>query len=280
VPSVERRVAQPGDRICSNCGEPNDATRKFCRRCGNSLVEAGIVAEKPVPWYRRIFRRKPRQPTQVAAGDRPGRAGRGKAGHPRLHEAAHAGRRALGLLVAVGIFGYVGVPSVRSSSTRPRPAACPGSWTGSRASSTATDDRSAGVGDPRRQQPGRGPSSAEAVRRRHHSDWRADGKTPSVTATFPEKVDVLSVYVHSGVAGEPFVDFRRPETIEFSFPDGTSKTVTLQDVHDPQLFELKASGVDEVTIKVLSTVGPADAPMAISEIEFFKKGSALAPQPS
>ena len=68
------------------------------------------------------------------------------------------------------------------------------------------------------------------------------------------------------------MNFRRPSQLEFSFPDGTTKTVSLDDVHDKQLFELKASGVDEVTIKVLATVGPADAPVAISEIEFFKKG--------
>jgi hypothetical protein len=94
-----------------------------------------------------------------------------------------------------------------------------------------------------------------------------------VTAKFPEKVDLLSVYVHNGVAGKDYVNFRRPSQLQFSFPDGTSKVIDLQDVHDKQLFELKASGVDEVTIKVLATVGPADAPVAISEIEFFKKGT-------
>jgi hypothetical protein len=37
---AEPRVAQPGDRICSNCGGPNDPTRNFCRFCGTSLVTA------------------------------------------------------------------------------------------------------------------------------------------------------------------------------------------------------------------------------------------------
>jgi hypothetical protein len=39
-------VAKPGDRICSNCGQPNDPTRKFCRRCGNELRP---TSPQPVP---------------------------------------------------------------------------------------------------------------------------------------------------------------------------------------------------------------------------------------
>jgi hypothetical protein len=49
-------------------------------------------------------------------------------------------------------------------------------------------------------------------------------------------------------------------TLQFTFPDGSSQTVTLQDIHDKQFFELKASGVDKVVLKVLTTNGPADAP--------------------
>jgi hypothetical protein len=115
---------------------------------------------------------------------------------------------------------------------------------------------------------------------RSNTDWRADGKQPSATVTFPGKVDLLSTYVYSGIAGDDFVNLRRPATLRFSFPDGSSQTVTLQDIHDKQFFELKANGVDEVTITVLTTLGPDDAPLAISEIEFFKKGDGSAPQPS
>ena len=115
---------------------------------------------------------------------------------------------------------------------------------------------------------------------RSNTDWRADGKQPSATVTFPEKVDLLSTYIYSGTGGKDFVDVRRPATLQFTFPDGSSQTVTLQDIHDKQFFELKASGVDKVVLKVLTTNGPADAPVAISEIEFFKKGDGSAPAPS
>ena len=55
---------------------------------------------------------------------------------------------------------------------------------------------------------------------------------------------------------------RRPATLQFTFRTARRQTVTLQDIHDKQFFELKASGVDKVVIKVLTTNGPADAPVA------------------
>ena len=118
--TVEQRVAQPGDRICGSCGEANDPTRKFCRRCGAGLGEARIVAEKPLPWWRRIFRRGPKAPKQYAAGERigtmaPGSASAGGGGVAGLVRKGLKVRNlvglALGLIVAVGIFGYVGIPS-------------------------------------------------------------------------------------------------------------------------------------------------------------------------
>jgi ribosomal protein L40E len=60
---------QPGDLICGECGAGNIPTRRFCRRCGHSLQQAAVVP--PLPWYRRIFRRKPRAPK--VAGSRPQR---------------------------------------------------------------------------------------------------------------------------------------------------------------------------------------------------------------
>src|SRR5690606_30342884 len=60
------RKIQPGDLICGDCGEPNDAARKFCRRCAASLAEATVAK---TPWWRRL-RRKPK--AQPEAGTRPG----------------------------------------------------------------------------------------------------------------------------------------------------------------------------------------------------------------
>ena len=182
----------------------------------------------------------------------------------------------LAIVIGLGVIGYVGVPGVSKYVTSSRAAGCPGSSTGWEASSTcrrSSCDRS-------RTDCGRAARSpnhpiANLFDSRSNTDWRADGGTPSVTVTFPEKVDLLSLYVYSGIAGDDFVNLRRPATLQFTFPDGSSQTVTLQDVHDKQFFELKANGVSAVTITVPSTTGPDDAPVAISEIEFFKKGDGV-----
>jgi len=58
----------PAIFICGNCRIGNDPTRRFCRRCGQSLAEAVVAVAPKVPWYRRIFGRRPRT---AAAGERP-----------------------------------------------------------------------------------------------------------------------------------------------------------------------------------------------------------------
>ena len=188
-----------------------------------------------------------------------------------------SGRALLGVLmgavVAVGIFGYVGIPSFTGMVNSALSGGIPG-----------IIDRIQDVVSPTPviERPVRDELTATSEVEDHpvlklfdrytNTDWRGGGETPSVTATFASKVELLSVIVHSGSADKDFVDLRRPAKLEFVFPDGGSTTVTLEDVHTPQTFELRASGVDKVTIRVLGSYGPASAPVSISEIEFFRKG--------
>jgi len=66
------RRLQPGDLICGDCGEGNPETRKFCSRCGASLLEAEIVK---TPWWRKLL---PRRGAKVRkSGERTKRRGRG-----------------------------------------------------------------------------------------------------------------------------------------------------------------------------------------------------------
>ncbi len=275
-------MAQPGDRICANCGEANDATRKFCRRCGTSLVTAQVVAAAKVPWYRRIFQRQPKQPKPMAAGDRVTSMQAGaKSGWRSLMQVRTLIVGALAIVIGLGVIGYVGVPGFSKYVSEFTSGGLPG--IANRIGNffnppqvlerpvLATLVASNEVADH---------PIGNVFDSRSNTDWRADGKQPSATVTFPEKVDLLSTYIYSGTGGKDFVDVRRPATLQFTFPDGSSQTVTLQDIHDKQFFELKASGVDKVVLKVLTTNGPADAPVAISEIEFFKKGDGSAPAPS
>lgn len=275
-------MPQPGDRICGNCSEANDATRKFCRRCGNSLVAAQIVADKKLPWYRRIFVRKPKQPKPMAAGARVSSMQAGaKSGWRGLMKARTFVVGILAVFIGLGVIGYVGIPGASKYVSEFTSGGLPG-----------IANKIGNFFNPPQVlvRPVKDELTASSEVADHpiqllfdsrsNTDWRADGTRPSATVTFAEKVDLLSTYVYSGTAGDDFVNLRRPATLQFTFPDGTSQTVTLQDIHDKQYFELKASGVDEVTITVLTSAGPEDAPVAISEIEFFKKGDGSAPAPA
>ena len=64
-PGKPTRTPQKGDLICGECGEANSPGRKFCSRCGTSLAAAMVVK---IPWWKRIFRRKPKS---AMAGERP-----------------------------------------------------------------------------------------------------------------------------------------------------------------------------------------------------------------
>ncbi|MGW6132014.1 NADase-type glycan-binding domain-containing protein [Cellulomonas sp. NPDC055163] len=56
----------PGDQVCGQCGAGNAASRKFCRRCGESLIDAPVVPR--ASWWTRVTTRRPRE---LVAGTRP-----------------------------------------------------------------------------------------------------------------------------------------------------------------------------------------------------------------
>jgi hypothetical protein len=280
--TTDRRVPQPGDRICSNCGEANDPTRKFCRRCGTTLVAAQVVAPTRLPWYRRLFHREPKRPKPMQAGDRVGSMQAGaKAGWRGFMNLRSFVVGALAIVVALGIFGYVAVPGTSKFVSEATSGGLPG-----------IVNRIGNFFNPPQVpvRPIQGQLTASSSLPDHpvqllfdthsNTDWRADEDQPSATATFQQKVDLLSVYVYSGASGDDYLKLRRPSSLQFTFGDGSTTTVPLEDKHDKQFFELKASNVDKVTIKVLSTYGPAGAPVALSEIELFKKGDGTTPSGS
>jgi ribosomal protein L40E len=279
VATIERRVAQPGDRICVKCAEPNDPARKFCRRCGTSLAIAQVMAEPKLPWYRRIFRRTPKAKPQYAAGERlstmkPSTPGRGglRSGVRQLFKVRNLIVVGLGLVVAIGIFGYVGIPSWQRYVADATSGGIPGVIDSIKrfvnppllpvhpnpADITATSELP-------------GHEARKAFDGFFNTDWQGSGATPSIHVKFAEPTNLSSVIVRIGNE-DAFVDMRRPATLEFDFPDGSSTTLTLADTHDPQTFDLSASNIDSMTIKVTSTSGPAGTPVSISLFELFRKG--------
>jgi hypothetical protein len=261
----------PGDLVCGNCGIGNDPARKFCRRCGQSLATAAIAPPPRVPWYRRIFGGG-RPAPNVAAGERPksmrtdGRTGGGiKPG--RL---VSAGIQIVALAAVIGIVaGYAIVPSwrdavngfVSSVKEAVMPSADPVYTTG----------------------PTTGPGTKEHPARlafdRTLAFWAApfaDGSPPTIEGSFKPPATVAKILVTAGASGDQYKSFARPRDVTFEFLDaaGTviaSKSYELKDQAEPQPFDVGATGASRIRLTVRSVYPAEDpnAPVAISEVEFF-----------
>jgi hypothetical protein len=107
-----RRGISPGDLICGNCGEGNDPTRRFCRRCGSTLAEATTAVPVRLPWWRRLFTRPPKDP--APAGTRPTPSGRTR----RWGCLSSAIARTALVVVVVVVVLFAAVPSLRRQVTR------------------------------------------------------------------------------------------------------------------------------------------------------------------
>ena len=86
-------------------------------------------------------------------------------------------------------------------------------------------------------------------------------------------VTVLDAMADHGVEGASSCSgfTRRPAELTFTFPNGSSQKVKLEDIPGSQTFDLSASNADSVVITATATNGLEAAPISISEIEFFKK---------
>jgi hypothetical protein len=110
------RRAEPGDIFCSQCGQPNNPERRFCRRCGTVLSEPAVTAR--LPWWKRIFHRH----NETRAAAVPAADGAG-------HAQASGGPAAAGATAAKPASG--GAPTAPSAArplapaTSPKPPATP-----------------------------------------------------------------------------------------------------------------------------------------------------------
>ena len=109
-----------------------------------------------------------------------------------------------------------------------------------------------------------------------NSDWQATGSDQTLTFTFERPIDLGAVNIWNGSADPKTKvlrkDLRRPSKLELTSQSGQTTTIDLDDIHDRQVRYVDLSGVEALTIKILQTNGPSDAPVSLSEIEFLKKG--------
>jgi len=258
----------PGDVICPDCGRGNVAGRRFCRRCGASLVAAPSAQSRREPWWRRMFRRQ-REP--VAAGTRPTSVQRHAA------DAATGGRgigsrvaRVLVIVVlgvAVGcVLGYLVIPGFREViddavkqvtmaispsivDVRPSVELARGEVLPAHPAHNAFD------GD-------------------RDSYWAAipGAASPSITAAFASPVAVAKVLVSSGTPAR--VDTQpRPNSIQIDFLDVQDTSVftrkyDLLDTRKEQVLDVEVSNSSAFRITVLTVHGSPTGSVAITEIAF------------
>ena len=115
----------------------------------------------------------------------------------------------------------------------------------------------------------------------------ADGSPPTIEGAFTPAADVAKILVTAGASGDQYKAFARPRDVTLEFLDaaGTviaAKSYELKDQADPQPFDVGAKGASRVRLTVRS-VFPAEAPnapVALSEVEFFGSQAGTSPTPA
>ncbi|MFK4084507.1 NADase-type glycan-binding domain-containing protein [Kribbella sp. NPDC020789] len=251
-------IIPTGSRICGGCGMPNEGTRRFCAKCGYSLVDAKVI--RKTAWWRRLLGRE----RIYAAGTRfrPGNARR------RFRGATRVGV-VLALLAGGGILAFPqrplvmkGVHAVQDAVSKPQPV-------------HLTDIKGSGaVG---KQVP------ALAFDGANNTYWAAprvgkDAKAgPYLTGTFREPVRLTNLGIWAGVSDQTpkFVAGPRPAELEVTVFTGGKpviKRLRLADSSKYQKFTLKVADARGVQIAVVRSTNPSRATLtAIAEIELFGK---------
>jgi hypothetical protein len=262
------RRLQPGDLVCGACGEGNPPVRKFCSRCGESLIEAEVVKR---PWWKKLLRTRGPKVVQTANG----KDSKGKNLTVQRFDLRHSVRKGLrrarfvvGMLVIIGGIGYAAIPSLRSAVdsrfdttkgkvlTLVHPTYVP-----VHALKVTADMAVAG-------HPGR-----LAVDEFTNTYWLAPWngtKQPTLTLTFAHKVTLKEMIFYSGVDAN-YLAFGRPAVLHLVFSNGASDTLTPADTDKPQTLPIKgATSITSVEFQILSIYqGNSGSNVAVTEIELF-----------
>ncbi|MEU5026050.1 NADase-type glycan-binding domain-containing protein [Streptomyces milbemycinicus] len=244
---------RPG-RPCPRCRADTPYDRRLCVRCGALLdVASAPAANRPLPWWRRIFRRGPQRP--LTAGDRPRLRSRPR---PRLLLPV-----VLLVLAAAAWFGRGQLSELF----------------------TFTQDRTS---DPKPLHADQFRGSSQAPGHTAHAAfdgynnkyWApatggpADGQY--LEADFDQPVRLLKLLITSGSSAKEaeFLTQARPSelTVTLVSSEGkrSSKTLKLNDKPGQQTFDVPGTEVTRVRLTVGGAYGVrSDRRVAIAEVEFF-----------
>ncbi len=226
----------------------NDPARRFCRRCGSSLELAVLAVPVRVPWYRRSFRRG--SPERMQAGERP--RAMAERGRPRRNYLGYLVSFTLLALIVGAVGGYVAVPEVQRQ-----------------VNATIDDLRRQVMPDLADVTPvARNENVGSLLDRNLATWWEGEGERPALTLRFDPAVDLGNLGVTNGANGDEFPRFRRPLRLRLVADDGQPVIVDLDDTADFQSRRIDLRDVSQLRVMVETTTGPADAPVAIRDLEF------------
>jgi hypothetical protein len=257
------RILQPGDLICGDCGEGNAPSRRFCSRCGSSLVTAEKVH---IPWWKRIFRRRPKQAATAAEAEA-ALAGTKKRKRSPLAKLMPLVRRVIPVVLLVGGVVYASVTPFRTYVNTRANAAYTWGMGFIHPQYTPVHPLQVTDGAELKGHPGSALSDGFT-----NTFWAAPvGDKAFVTMKFDHPVDVSRALIRIGISGN-FQGADRPQTLHLVFSTGKTQDISLDDKADPQEVKFKAGGkVTSIEIHVASVYRAQSDSVAITEIELFSK---------
>jgi hypothetical protein len=264
------RKLRPGDKICGDCGEGNNANRRFCSRCGASLDEAAVVRTR---WWRKLLPRRRNRVLDV--GTRPGRRGargarRGGVGRV-IGTIIRTLMKVVGLAVLIGGIVYASYAPFRT-------------WTNTQVNTI--EQQVLGKVHPQLAQIHAFATTASSAVAVHPGTAADDGFTntyweaadnvatqqPLLTLSFDHAVTINRLIVRLG-ASDNFQSVDRPEILHIVYSTGQVEDISTKDTPDPQTLTVNhGANVTHMTIQVTGLYRSAGATqMAITEIEFYGK---------
>lgn len=269
----QKRRLRPGDLICGQCGEGNDPSRHYCRRCGAGLAEAETVRPGLLDRLKGLVRRRRRPPP---AGTRPGRGGggggavaRGRAGRRRVLRTWFTVMKVLAIAaVALAVVGVTVSPLRQQVAGRLGDAV---DWV-RRAVVPRFEPVSALTATASSESPDH--PASHAVDGFHNRWWAEAAPGPGdgerLFVDFGGPVDIAKVGFLSGAGEEAFLAQPRPREVHLVFSNGATADMTLEDKTEFQVFDVEgAEGVTEVEVQILSVyAGQEGEELSLREIEF------------
>jgi hypothetical protein len=251
-------IVPTGSRICGSCGMPNEGTRRFCAKCGFSLVDAKVI--RKTAWWRRFLGRE----RIYAAGTRirPGNARRKFRGATRVGVV-------LALLAGGGILAFPQRPLVMRGVHAVQNAIAPPQQV------HLVNTKATGVAGKQ--------VAALAFDGANNTYWGAPRvghgakPVPYLTGRFERPVKLVAVGIWPGVSNQTpkFVANPRPAEIEVTVTTGSTPVVKRFPVEDTatfQKFKIQANDARSIQIAIVRTTKPTRSTLtAIAELEFFAR---------